>query len=79
MSELPTREWRFYVDDMISFPQKVVAYSAGPDQQAFLANDRFEKLGLKRRSHKLWQADFPAEINSVTQPKDNRHASTSRH
>ena len=38
MSEQPTREWRFYVDDMISFAEKVVAYTAGLDQQAFLAS-----------------------------------------
>ncbi len=32
------REWRFYLDDMISFAEKVLAYSAGLDQQAFIAN-----------------------------------------
>jgi uncharacterized protein with HEPN domain len=32
------REWRFYVDDMISFGEKVLAYTAGMDQSAFVAN-----------------------------------------
>ena len=34
MSE-PTRAWRFYLDDMIGFAEKVLAYSAGLDQPAF--------------------------------------------
>lgn len=32
------REWRFHVDDMISFGEKVLAYTAGMDQAAFVAN-----------------------------------------
>ncbi len=32
------REWRFYVDDMIVFAEKVLAYTAGVDQPAFVAN-----------------------------------------
>ncbi len=32
------REWRFYVDDMIGFAAKVLAYTAGLDQNAFVAN-----------------------------------------
>jgi uncharacterized protein with HEPN domain len=32
------REWRFYVDDMIAFAEKVLAYTAGLDQNAFVAN-----------------------------------------
>lgn len=38
MSEPVGREWRFYIDDMISFTEKVVAYTAGMDQQAFVAS-----------------------------------------
>jgi uncharacterized protein with HEPN domain len=37
MSEA-VREWRFYVDDMIAFGEKVLAYTAGLDRQAFVAN-----------------------------------------
>lgn len=32
------REWRFYVDDMIAFAEKVLAYTAGMDQTAFVAS-----------------------------------------
>lgn len=32
------REWRFYIDDMIAFAEKVLAYTAGLDQAAFVAN-----------------------------------------
>ena len=31
----PEREWRFYIDDMIGFAEKVLAYSEGMDQTAF--------------------------------------------
>ncbi len=30
------REWRFYIDDMITFAQKVVVYTAGQDQPGFI-------------------------------------------
>lgn len=33
------REWRFYVDDMIAFAVKVMAYTAGLDQSGFVANE----------------------------------------
>ena len=32
------REWRFYVDDMIAFAQKVQSYTHGLDQSGFVAN-----------------------------------------
>jgi len=38
MSDPPTREWRFYIDDMISFAEKVIAYTAGLDQRRFVAS-----------------------------------------
>lgn len=38
MSEAAAREWRFYVDDMIAFGEKVRAFTSGLDQQAFVAN-----------------------------------------
>lgn len=33
------REWRFYLDDMIAFASKVMAYTAGLDQAGFVANE----------------------------------------
>jgi uncharacterized protein with HEPN domain len=32
------REWRFYLDDMIEFAHKVLAYTDGLDQAAFIAS-----------------------------------------
>ncbi len=38
MSDSAPRAWRFYLDDMISFAEKVIAYSDGFDQTAFVAS-----------------------------------------
>lgn len=39
MSEPSKREWRFYLDDMIGFAGKVLAYTDGLDQDGFVASD----------------------------------------
>jgi uncharacterized protein with HEPN domain len=36
MSESAQREWRFYIDDMIGFAEKVIAYAQGLDQDGFV-------------------------------------------
>ena len=38
MSDHGEREWRFYIDDMIGFAGKVVAYTGGLDQDGFIAD-----------------------------------------
>ena len=38
MSDATTREWRFYLDDRISFAKKVLAYTDELDQANFVAN-----------------------------------------
>ena len=38
MSDQPTRERRFYLDDMIGFAEKVIAYTDQLDQTAFVVN-----------------------------------------
>ena len=39
MSESPSeREWRFYLDDMIGFAERVVVYTDGLDQAGFEAS-----------------------------------------
>lgn len=38
MSDLTQCEWRFYLDDMIDFAGKVLAYTEGLDQAGFVAN-----------------------------------------
>ena len=35
MSDASKREWRFYIDDMIDFAEKVMAYTEGLDQTGF--------------------------------------------
>ncbi len=38
MSEVGNREWRFYLDDIIDFAERILAYTKGLDQTAFEAN-----------------------------------------
>lgn len=38
MSDANQREWRFYLDDMIDFAGKVLAYTDGLDQAGFVAS-----------------------------------------
>lgn len=38
MSEKGAREWRFYLDDMISLSEKVLAYSEGFEHEAFFSD-----------------------------------------
>jgi uncharacterized protein with HEPN domain len=38
MSEPGTREWRFYLDDMIDFAEKVLAYTHGLEKNGFVAS-----------------------------------------
>ncbi len=38
MSDATHREWRFYLDDMIGFAEKVITYTDGLDQIAFIAS-----------------------------------------
>jgi uncharacterized protein with HEPN domain len=38
MSDATAREWRFYLDDMIVFARKVLAYTDGLDQAGFAAS-----------------------------------------
>lgn len=38
MCDPTAREWRFYIDDMIAFSERVVAYTAGLDQDRFAAS-----------------------------------------
>jgi len=35
----PRREWRFYIDDMIGFAEKVLAYTEGLTQEDFIEHD----------------------------------------
>jgi uncharacterized protein with HEPN domain len=37
VSDREERAWRFYLDDMIAFAEKVIAYTDGLDQSTFVA------------------------------------------
>ena len=41
------REWQFYIEDMIGFCEKVLRYSAGLDQAAFVAGDMIYDATLR--------------------------------
>lgn len=38
MFNAPQREWRFYLTDMVSFAEKVILYTEGLDQKAFIVS-----------------------------------------
>ncbi len=38
MSESSQREWRFYIDDMLEFAEKVLSYTEGMEQDSFVAS-----------------------------------------
>ena len=38
MSDQAKREWRFYLDDMIGFAEKVTTYTDGMDQDSFVSS-----------------------------------------
>jgi len=50
MSDASQREWRFYLDDMIDFAGKVLAYTDGLDQTGFVAT----RTDLRRRPAATW-------------------------
>ena len=37
MSDPALREWRFYLEDMIEFAERAIAYTDGVDQATFVA------------------------------------------
>jgi len=41
MSDASQREWRFYLEDMIDFGEKVLAYTGGYDQEGFVESGVF--------------------------------------
>ena len=46
-SNRPQREWRFYIDDMIRFAEKVLRYSQNLDQAAFINNEVYYDATLR--------------------------------
>ena len=46
-SKKPLREWRFYIDDMIRFAEKVLRYTQNLDQVAFINNEVYYDATLR--------------------------------
>ncbi len=69
---MSSREWRFYVDDMIGFLEKVVAYSDGLDQNGFVTSGlnydatvrNFELIGEAVTHSRTYSQGLPG--NSLT-------------
>ena len=68
MSDEPgeSREWRFYVEDMLRFAEKALAYTEGLDQAAFVADERTYDATL-RNIELIGEAatHVPAEIQDA--------------
>ncbi|OKH18646.1 DUF86 domain-containing protein [[Limnothrix rosea] IAM M-220] len=43
----PAREWRFYIDDMIRFTEKVQRYTQGLDQESFIQSELYYDATLR--------------------------------
>lgn len=47
MSNKSQREWRFYIDDMIGFAEKVLRYTKNLDQEAFVNSEPYYDATLR--------------------------------
>ncbi len=47
MSDAAPRAWRFYLDDMIGFAERVLAYTDGLDQAGFVASRLHDDATLR--------------------------------
>ncbi len=47
MSDPGTRTWQFYLDDMIGFAEKVLAYTQSFDQAGFVASQLYYDATLR--------------------------------
>ena len=62
-----TREWRFYVQDMIDFCERVLAYTEGMDETTFVADSRTYDATL-RNLELIGEAatHVPSEVREAT-------------
>lgn len=47
MSNTSQREWRFYIDDMICFAEKVLRYTKNLDRETFINNEPYYDATLR--------------------------------
>jgi len=66
MSDTSQRAWRFFIDDMIDFAEKVLACTDGLDQASFMAN-RMTYDATLRNLELIGEAatHIPAEIRAA--------------
>jgi uncharacterized protein with HEPN domain len=66
MSDSASREWRFYIDDMIEFAEKALVYIEGLDHAGFVTNELTYDATL-RKLELLGEAatHIPEEIRSA--------------
>ncbi len=43
----PEREWKFYIDDMIRFSEKVIRYTENLNQSDFINNELYYDVTLR--------------------------------
>ena len=55
----PAREWRFYLEDMIAFTEKVLSYTDGLDQAGFGKKAVFPALSVSLHATHACQLEFP--------------------
>ena len=69
MSDPSAREWSFYIDDMIAFAEKVIAYTDGLNQARFVAS-RLNYDATLRNLELIGEAatHIPDEIRSAHPP-----------
>jgi uncharacterized protein with HEPN domain len=77
MSDAP-REWRFYLDDMIAFSGKVLAYTTGLDQASFVANELIYDATL-RNLELIGEAATHIPDKGTQRPSRNSVADDHRH
>ena len=71
MSDGVQREWRFYLDDMIGFAEKVISYTQALDQDGFVSNGlNYDAAGdanasLREARAALEQAELNLEFTRV--------------
>ena len=56
------REWRFYVNDMIEFAEKVQLFTDGMDQDTFIGRAHFDALGVGKSPPRYEVANSVEEL-----------------
>lgn len=89
MSDPASRDWRLYLDDMLRFAGKVLAYSQGLDQAAaFVASARRRRKSSRNRlihgylgidDDTVWsiiETDIPALLGELQRLKADQDGTT---